>query len=104
MVYRPVEGEPDPMGEPAVEWVPEEVDGVLWIQHLADRIEDADRPAGTEDEVKLHFPKTYTESLLGCRIGVCGRLYEVVGDPVGYMPGLTPGKWNRAVIARRVDG
>lgn len=94
----------DEMGEPVVEWVPETVEGVLWIQHGCGRLDDGSRPEGTEDTVKLHFPKTYTAGLAGCRVELLGREYEVVGDPVGYMPDLTPGSFNRPVTARKVEG
>lgn len=103
-VLRRSEAGEDEMGEPVVEWAPETVEGVLWIQRAAERLEDVARPLGTEDEIKLHFPKTYDKALAGCRIGVCGRTYEVVGDPVGCMPELAPGRWNRHVAARRVEG
>lgn len=103
-VWRKSQAGEDEMGEPVVEWVPETVGNVLWIQHGCDRLSDGSRPEGTEDTVKLHFPKSYTASLAGCSVELLGRKYAVMGDPVGCMPALTPGAWNRPVTARKVDG
>lgn len=94
----------DEMGAAVCERVPERVDGVLWMQRSSSRIADAGRPNGTVDEIRLHFPKAYDASLAGCEVEVAGRRYAVVGDPIGYMPELTPGPFNRPVTARRVDG
>ena len=103
-VWRKSASGEDEMGEPVVQWVPETVENVLWIQNSADRLTDGTRPDGTDDEIKLHFPKAYAMSLAGCRVEVLGRLYDVNGDPVGCMPELTPGQWNRRVTARKVEG
>lgn len=65
---------------------------------------DATRPNGVEVVFTLHFPKTYTESLQGCRVEVRGGTYEVIGDPQPYTVANTPGAWNLSVEVKRVDG
>lgn len=103
-VLRKSEAGRDEMGEPIVSWVPEPVENVLWSKSSSDRLEDGDRPEGTEDTVTFHFPKIYALPLSGCRIVLGSRTYDVLGDPIGYMPELTPGKHNRPVVGRRVEG
>lgn len=103
VLRRSVVGE-DEMGEPKVEWVSESVPNVLWHQTEADRLSDGTRPDGTDDSITLYFPKTYAETLCGRRVVISGRTYDVLGDPIGYMPDMTPGKHNRMVTARKVDG
>ena len=65
---------------------------------------DATRPNGVEVVFTLHFPKTYTKPLQGCRVEVCGDIYEVIGDPRPYTAANTPGAWNLTVEVKRVDG
>lgn len=65
---------------------------------------DATRPNGVQVSFTLHFPKTYTKSLQGCRVEVRGHTYEVVGDPQPYTAANTPGAWNLPVEVKRVDG
>lgn len=102
-VLRKTESGEDEMGDPIVSWVPETVDNVLWSKSRSADLDDVSRPDGTEDTVTFHFPKTYTASLSGCKIVLGSRTYDVVGDPVGYMPEHTPGVWNRPVMGRRVE-
>lgn len=105
-VWRKAETGEDEMGEPLVDWMPERVENVLWgpSEYAARLSEDGARPAMTDDEITVHIPKTYTACLAGCRIEVEGALWDVVGDPQGYMPELTPGPWNRSATARKVEG
>lgn len=105
-LYRRVEAGEDEMGEPIVSWEPETIYDVLWSQGEGDStgLPDGFRPLGTDDTVTVHLPKTYTASVAGCEFEFCGKRYKVEGDPAGYMPELTPGRWNRRVTARRVGG
>lgn len=64
----------------------------------------SDRPEGVKVAYTLHFPKTWTASLRGCKVRVRGELYSVVGDPQAYTAENTPGKWNRPVEVTRTDG
>ena len=93
----------DAMGEPDITWESETVPDVLWSQAESERLSDGTRPGGTDDTVTFHFPKAYTDDLSGCRISVQGRIYDVLGDPIGYIPAITPGKWNRTVTGRKVE-
>lgn len=105
-LHRRVEAGFDEMGEPVVEWAPEVVEDALWTQGEGDSdgLSDGARPLGTDDTVTVHLPKSYTASVAGCEFEIRGDRYKVEGDPVGYMTELTPGRWNRRVTARRVDG
>ncbi|TNU89046.1 hypothetical protein FIC87_12665 [Eggerthella lenta] len=105
-LYRRAEIGRDEMGEPIVEWIPETVEDALWTQGEGDSegLSDGARPLGTDDTVTVHLPKAYKASVAGCEFEILGRRYRVEGDPVGYMPELTPGRYNRRVTARRVDG
>ncbi len=103
-LYRRVEGEEDEMGEPVTTWEAETVENVLWSQGGSDGLGDGTRPLGTDDEVTVHFPKSYAAGVANCEIEVGGIRYAVVGDPMGHMESLTPGAWNRPVTCRRVEG
>lgn len=62
------------------------------------------RPGGARTSIRAHIPKSYTESLAGCRIVWRGHRYEVVGDPQPYGAAHVPGRYDRAAEAVRVDG
>lgn len=92
-------------GEPEVE----DVDGVL-----VDAVEGSEAQsfdAGSERRVQailmLHIPKSYTRSLLGCRVSLPapwdGEQWDVEGDPMPYVGRLTPGPWNRKAYVTRPD-
>lgn len=104
VVRRVPTGDVDAMGESITEEERESIPDVLWAPHSAADIDDAQRPHGDVDAIKLHFPKSYTASLAGCDVEVAGQRYRVQGDPVGFLPHLTPGRWNRPVVARRAEG
>lgn len=94
----------DAMGERVTEEERERVSDVIWSPYSSADLDDAQRPHGDAVSIKLHFPKSYTASLAGCDVEVDGMRYRVQGDPKGYLPHLTPGRWNRTVIGKRVDG
>ena len=70
---------------------------------------EASRPEGVTTEYTLHFPKTYTKSLEGCRVFLPEPWAEeggflVVGNPQPYIDANTPTKWNRPVQVMRANG
>jgi hypothetical protein len=98
-VLRFVETGKDGMGEPVQEWQSETVEDVLFSpSSTADG--SVERPNGDTLIVTFHFPKTYTQSLRGCRIEYAGNTYSVQGDPQAYMIDNCPTQWNRTVTAQ----
>ena len=97
-------GEVDAMGEPITEDTREVVHDVLVAPRSSADVDDPKRPNGDDIAIKAHFPKGYSSSLAGCDIEFWGMRYRVQGDPMGYIPELTPGRWNRPVTARKVQG
>ena len=93
----------DSFGADVVEWVPERVGNVLFAPSATAAL-GVDRPRGSESRLTLHFPRSYTSSLRGCRVEAYGREWEVVGDPlpIPAVAGSIP--WDRPVEAVRVDG
>lgn len=108
IVSRPVTIGKDSMGEPIEEWVSEAVENVLFQpgggQDVTTYDLDADRPNGVEIAVTFHFPKSYNESLRGCKITYLDKVYRVIGNPQPYMVDNTPGDWNYAVRCEAVYG
>lgn len=103
-VWRKSKSGADEMGDPIVTWASETVDNVLYGPTRSSSVSEAYRPEGTVDTMTAVFPKSYTQSLAGCELEAMGHRWKVIGDPEAYPKELTPGKWNRSVIARRVDG
>ena len=89
----------DDMGEPVQEWQTETVEDVLFAPSSTEDV-GAERPNGDAVVVTFHFPKTYTQSLRGCKIEYAGSTYAVQGDPHGYMIENCPTRWNRTVTAQ----
>jgi hypothetical protein len=69
----------------------------------ADLIE-SNRPDGKIVKYTLHFPKTFTGDLKGCRVKVRGKWCLVVGAPDRYTPENTPGEWNMPAEVEATDG
>jgi len=89
-------------GEPEFETV----ENVLVAPGATDDME-ASRPVGVTVALTLHFPKSYTASLRGCKVALPAPwegTYRVVGDPKPYMDGNTPTSWNRPVEVEVADG
>lgn len=101
-VSTPAQAGEDAYGQAVKEWADEDVRNVLVCQPTSDDV--ASRPEGDEVTLTLHFPKTYTASLRGCTVTLRGERYTVLGDPVALTEANTPGRWNRAVPVRRVEG
>lgn len=63
-----------------------------------------ERPEGEATIMTFHFPKTYIGDLRGCLIRWKSKRWAVIGNPQPYSEDATPGKWNRPVQARLVEG
>ena len=77
----------------------EVVDDVLIAPSTTEDLEAA-RQMGVTLALSLHFPKTYTASLRGCKVKLpapYADTYHVVGDPMPYMAENCPTRWNRSV-------
>lgn len=59
---------------------------------------------GTRASMTLHFPKTFSGPLRGCKVVVRGKEYRVVGDPAPYTGANTPTRWHMPVEVEAVDG
>lgn len=59
---------------------------------------------GTRAYLTLHFPKTFTAPLRGCKVVVRGKEYRVIGDPAPYTDANTPTRWHMPVDVEVVDG
>ena len=95
----------DPGNAPIREWVAETVENVLVAPGPRNDVVDSNRPDGVDVVFNLHFPKTYTADLTGCRISVRGQApLAVVGSPWPYFGPNTPGAWDRPVEVSRIDG
>lgn len=93
----------DRFGEP-VDSDPVETDVLCVVCPGATTDFDATRPDGIDVAYTVHFPKTWTDSLRGCKVRVRGREYEVVGDPQAYTTANTPGLYNRPCEVKYADG
>ena len=94
----------DDMGEPVFATSTTTVDNVLWHEASTDEMDQSNRMFGVTCDLSLDFPKSFTDSLEGCTVPVCGDDYRILGDPKGYMPENTPTPWNRHAMAVRADG
>lgn len=103
MVIRPVETGRDSMNVPIYKWSEESPVAVVVAPGATTDLE-AIRPEGAAVSFTLHFPKSYTMSLRGCRVCVRGGEYRVVGDPQPYTMENTPGLYNRPVEVEAVYG
>lgn len=88
-------------------WKDESVENVLVAPVSAADIQELDRTHGTKARIRLGFPKTYSDSLRGCRI-VPGDpfpgTYAVIGDPMPNMVENCPTEWWYTAEAEACDG
>lgn len=103
VVVRPTETGRDDMNAPIYEWQDEQPVAVV-VAPGATADLDASRPEGVSVVMTLHFQKSYTDSLRGCKIRVRGVEYAVIGDPQPYTDANTPGLYNRPVEVEAVHG
>lgn len=105
VVERQVEVGRDPGNSPIFEWQAETVENVLVVPGPRADVETSARPAGTQVQFNLHFPKRYPATLRHARIRVRGsEPLDVIGDPQHYTEANTPGAWSMPVEVKRVDG
>ena len=106
-VSSPVSGEPDRLGNPTVTYGEAETVGNVLVSPSTTSDMEAARPEGVSVAYTLHFPKTYTRCLEGCRITLpapwCGT-YHVIGNPKPYIGANTPTQWNRQVEVETAHG
>ena len=68
---------------------------------------DASRPEGVKVAFSLHFPKTYSKSLEGCKVKLpspWSGIYRVIGNPGQYMDENTPTSWHMPVEVEDAHG
>lgn len=68
---------------------------------------DASRPEGAQVAYSLHFPKTYTGPLEGCKVKLpapWAGTYRVIGDPRPYIDANTPTRWHMPVEVEAAHG
>lgn len=107
VVFSPVLGQKDRLGNP-VETFDKgtDVNGLLVSPSDTSDL-DAERIFGDSTTLTVHFPKTWTSSLRGCRLQLFGAwagVYRIIGDPVPYIADNTPGDWWLPVQVVEVDG
>lgn len=102
-VLRPAKTGTDAFNAPVNAWAAERVENVLVAPASTSDL-GTDRPEGDRTEIELHFPRAYASSLRGCKVQWRGHDWLVQGDPQPYAAALTPGDWDRAARAVRVDG
>lgn len=104
-LIRPVDAGLDVFGDELTGWQPGvPVGNVLVAPASTDDLNGSLRRDGDRDALTLHFPKTFSGSLRGCRVIVRGVTYRVVGDPQRYTAAMTPGAWDLPVSVERTEG
>lgn len=102
-VLSPVSAGEDEYGQPVREWLEAQVDDVLVCGPSTEDI-GSGRPDGDTVSLTLHFPKAFAAPLRGCRVALRGKTFDVLGDPVALTAANVPGRWDRAVPVRLVEG
>lgn len=103
-VRTPGAGHTDPFGATISSWTERTVADVLVQPGTDADSSDSNRPDGVTVVMTLHFPKTFNQSMRGCKVDVRGDCYDVVGDPQCYTAESTPTRWNYPVEVTRTDG
>lgn len=105
-VMRPTATAVDRFGNNVYSYESEEVANVLVAPGATTELEAA-RPEGADVAFTLHFPRTYTGRLDGCKIMLAAPYageYRVIGDPTPYMDANTPTAWHLPVEIERAYG
>ena len=106
IVHFPVAGAVDRFGNAIETWTQATVDDVL-ISPGATADLEASRPEGVTVAYSLHFPKTFTASLEGCKVELpapYSGVYRVIGAPGQYMDENTPTCWHMPVEVEFAHG
>lgn len=85
---------------------PVDVHGVLVVPGTSVEFGE-NRQDGIRVELTAHFPKEWSGDLRGAKVDLpapYGDGWDVVGNPMPYMPENTPGRWNMPVGLVRSDG
>ena len=87
-------------------WTEIELDNVLFGRPTTEQVDEAMRLYGVHAQYTLGIPKTFTDSLRGCKVyrPRDGRTYTIAGDPMPIPPEICQTPWNREAIAGWVDG
>lgn len=87
-------------------WTEVELDNVLFGRPSTEQVDEAMRLYGVHAQYVLGIPKTFTDSLRGCKVyrPRDGRTYMIAGDPMPIPSEICPTPWNREAIAGWVDG
>lgn len=96
----------DAHGNPVKVWSPEVVENVLVNKPNTDDLTNSSYLTnGYTLSYQLAFPKTWNESLLGCKVVIPGDPmgYDVIGDP-RPVPHNCPTAWNYTVLIGRAHG
>lgn len=94
----------DEHNEQVTRWVDTAVENVVVAPGSTADVEDSTRPYGTRAAFTLGFPKTFSESLRGCRCVVRGSEYAVIGDPHPNTEANCPTAWWYTCEVEAVDG
>lgn len=104
-VVRRVETGRDRFNAPVWDDEVETVTDVLVAPGPRTDVDASTRPDGVRVQWSLHFPKSYTKPLRGCRVAVRGgEPMPVIGDPAPYTMENTPGRWHMPVELGAVHG
>ncbi len=104
IVERRAEAGTDDLNNPIYETTSSEVSNVLVCPGSTSDVIGSIRPDGAEVTYTLHFPKTFSGSLRGCRISVRGEWFSVIGDPKPYTLENCPTEWCMPVEVGVVNG
>jgi len=99
IVHAPTAGAVDRFGNAESTWTSYTVDDVLIVPGATADLE-ASRPEGALVAFTLHFPKTFSGSLEGCKITLpepFSGVYSVIGNPMQYMDENTPTRWHMPI-------
>lgn len=98
-VLSPTDGALDRFGNKTKTYAKTSVRNVLVVPGATTDME-ASRPEGVTIDYTLHFPKTFSGSLEGCRVELpapWAGTYDVVGAPSPYIDENTPTPWHMPV-------
>lgn len=94
-----------------ISWSGAEVENVLFGRPTTEQVDEAMRLYGVHAQYTLGIPKSYTDSLRGCKVtrNRDGGMdnppeYIIAGDPQPLPPEICPTPWNREAIAGWTDG